>query len=186
METSDLCSECGNTFSKDELITFQNANVCAACKPVLIQKIKEGITVSSEVKYAGFWIRFGAKFIDWVILGTANMLVNMIFGFFYVSDSNTAVLGPAFWLNMIVSYSFAILYTTWLLGKYSATLGKMACGLKVVISDGSQISYSRAFGRYFGELLSGFILCIGYLMAGFDDEKRTLHDRVCNTRVVHK
>jgi uncharacterized RDD family membrane protein YckC len=28
------------------------------------------------------------------------------------------------------------------------------------------------------------ILYIGYIMAGFDDEKRTLHDRICDTRVI--
>jgi uncharacterized RDD family membrane protein YckC len=41
-------------------------------------------------------------------------------------------------------------------------------------------------GRYFSEMLSGMIMMIGYIMAGFDDEKRALHDRICNTRVVFK
>jgi hypothetical protein len=27
---------------------------------------------------------------------------------------------------------------------------------------------------------------IGFIMAGFDDEKRALHDRMCDTRVVFK
>jgi uncharacterized RDD family membrane protein YckC len=27
-------------------------------------------------------------------------------------------------------------------------------------------------------------LFIGYLMAAFDDQKRALHDRICDTRVV--
>jgi hypothetical protein len=26
---------------------------------------------------------------------------------------------------------------------------------------------------------------IGYIMAAFDDQKRALHDRICNTRVIH-
>ena len=28
------------------------------------------------------------------------------------------------------------------------------------------------------------ILGIGYIMAGFDEQKRTLHDRICDTRVI--
>ncbi|HET6371045.1 MAG TPA: RDD family protein, partial [Nitrospiria bacterium] len=43
-----------------------------------------------------------------------------------------------------------------------------------------------ACGRYFAEILSGIILCIGYIMAAFDDEKRALHDRICGTRVIKK
>ncbi|PYS28021.1 MAG: RDD family protein, partial [Acidobacteria bacterium] len=34
--------------------------------------------------------------------------------------------------------------------------------------------------------LSGIILLIGYIMAAFDPERRALHDRICNTRVVLK
>ena len=28
------------------------------------------------------------------------------------------------------------------------------------------------------------ILMIGYIMAGFDSEKRALHDMICDTRVI--
>jgi uncharacterized RDD family membrane protein YckC len=78
------------------------------------------------------------------------------------------------------------IYATFFLGRYGATLGKMACGLKVVRPDGDPIGYPRALGRYFAEILSGMILGIGYLMAAFDSEKRSLHDRICSTRVVRK
>ena len=62
----------------------------------------------------------------------------------------------------------------------------MACGLRVIVSDGSKVSYWRAFGRYWAKILSGLILAIGYIMAGFDSEKRALHDHICNTRVIRK
>ena len=66
------------------------------------------------------------------------------------------------------------------------TPGKMACGLKIIRSDGSALSYGRAIGRYFATMLSSFTLGIGYLMVAFDDEKRALHDRVADTRVIYK
>jgi uncharacterized RDD family membrane protein YckC len=62
----------------------------------------------------------------------------------------------------------------------------MACGLRVVRPDGESLTFMRAFGRHFAEMLSGLILMIGYLMAAFDSEKRALHDRISDTRVVHK
>ena len=77
-------------------------------------------------------------------------------------------------------------YDTWFIGKYGATPGKMACKLKIVVEDGSRVSYLRAFGRHFAKYLSAMILLIGYIMAAFDDQRRTLHDRICETRVVRK
>ena len=35
-------------------------------------------------------------------------------------------------------------------------------------------------------MLSGLILCIGYLMAAFTERKQSLHDMICDTLVVDK
>jgi uncharacterized RDD family membrane protein YckC len=67
---------------------------------------------------------------------------------------------------------------------YGATPGKMALGLKIVRPDGGPISAGRAVGRYFAEILSALTLMIGYMMAGWDSEKRALHDRIADTRVI--
>jgi len=180
------CSECGQDFPDTDLITYQNSRVCAACKPILIQKIKEGVALPNEVVYGGFWIRLGAKFIDGILLTVVNGIINTIVTILFATSPDSS---GAFWaigFNMIFSLSTGVFYSTWMLGKYEATLGKMACGLKVIVADGSPISYWRAAGRHFAEILSGIILYIGYIMAAFDEEKRTLHDRICNTRVVKK
>jgi uncharacterized RDD family membrane protein YckC len=74
-----------------------------------------------------------------------------------------------------------------MVGKYGATVGKMAAKIKIVNADGTPVSYGKAAGRYFAEILSSMICGIGYLMVAFDnEEKRALHDRICNTRVVRK
>ena len=80
--------------------------------------------------------------------------------------------------------TIAVGYETLMIGKYGATLGKMAAKVRVVTAEGGKVSYGRALGRYFSKLLSGMICAIGYIMAAFDEEKRALHDRICNTRVV--
>ena len=77
-----------------------------------------------------------------------------------------------------------LLYFTFFIGKFGATPGKMACKIKVVNADGSQVSYAKAAGRFFGYFVSTIILCIGFLMMLWDNEKRTLHDRMCDTRVI--
>jgi uncharacterized RDD family membrane protein YckC len=81
---------------------------------------------------------------------------------------------------------FNVVYSGFFLGKYGATLGKMACKLKVVTADGQPVTYGRAFGRGAAEMISWLFCRIGYIIAGFDGEKRALHDRICSTRVVYK
>lgn len=65
-----------------------------------------------------------------------------------------------------------------------ATLGKMALGLKVTDEQGRRISFVRATGRYFSKIISGMILCIGYIMAGFTARKQALHDMIAGTLVT--
>jgi uncharacterized RDD family membrane protein YckC len=65
-----------------------------------------------------------------------------------------------------------------------ATLGKMAMGLKVTDEQGNRISFARATGRHFAKIISGMILLIGYIMAGFTARKQALHDMIAGTLVI--
>ena len=182
-----VCSECGQAFAQEDMISFQDSWVCAGCKPVFIQKIKEGVSVTGAMDYAGFWIRFAAWAIDAFIMWIVYMIVYIPLGMFMptsADDPFTAV--SVMPLIMLLQYGLRAAYDTWFVGKYGATPGKMACKLRIVVADGSQLSYLRALGRHFALYLSGMILCIGYFMAAFDDEKRSLHDRICESRVIRK
>jgi len=203
-----VCAECGRMFNLDEMIRHGEVYICANCKPVFLQKLGEGAKIKTGMlEYAGFWVRFGAKFIDNLILAVVVLvpLFIFIFGFAFKVASGSSGLstqhGSVFGASMSGSEllaNFAGLffqlifmvvngaYTIFFLGKYGATPGKMACRLKVVTADGGKIGYGRATGRFFAEILSGVICNIGYIIAGFDDQKRALHDHICNTRVVHK
>jgi uncharacterized RDD family membrane protein YckC len=172
------CDECGMEFSDEELIRIGDVRVCAGCKPLVVQRLREGVTLAGEMVYAGFWIRFGAKIIDGIILS----VIGFALGFAGALITRHTVVNAV--LQNTLSFAFGIGYVTYFLGKYQATPGKMACGLKVVRSDGDKISFGRACGRYFAELLSSIILGIGYIIAAFDEEKRALHDRICDTRVI--
>jgi uncharacterized RDD family membrane protein YckC len=184
-----VCAECGGVFNLEETIAYGNARVCAKCKPVFIQKLAEGAKLNTgEMVYARFLTRFAAVFIDGLILGAVNLLTNGI-GVALIlpamRGSPTAALGVQLVL-MCINLAFGVSYETLMIGKYGATVGKMAMKIRVVTAEGQKVSYLRALGRYFAKLLSGMILMIGYLMAAFDDEKRALHDRICNTRVIAK
>jgi hypothetical protein len=48
-----ICVECGKSFPADEVIQYNGQNVCAACKPVFIQRIKEGASPNPMAGQAG-------------------------------------------------------------------------------------------------------------------------------------
>ena len=52
-----VCAECGKMFSRDNAIQYGAAWVCATCKPIFLQKLREGSVNPGELRYAGFWIR---------------------------------------------------------------------------------------------------------------------------------
>jgi hypothetical protein len=43
MSTEGVCVSCGNTFPKEEMLPIENNFVCARCKPIYVQRLKEGL-----------------------------------------------------------------------------------------------------------------------------------------------
>lgn len=187
-----VCAECGGIFPKQNMIRYGEAYVCAACKPVFMQKLAEGARLGNAhgaFQYATFWTRFAAVFLDGLILWAVNFVMSLVAG---VGVGVTARNAPGAALGLqlgltAIQLAIALGYETFMIGKYGATLGKMACKIRVVTADGGKVTYLRALGRYFAKILSGCpTLMIGFIIAGFDEQKRALHDRICNTRVILK
>jgi uncharacterized RDD family membrane protein YckC len=175
------CVECGQTFPTTEMLQYEGSWVCATCKPVFFQKVREGIVPARGFVYGGFWVRFVAKFIDGILLQVVNFIVRI--PLLFMTDSAHPSLTFTF-ITIGISMVIAAAYGIFFVGKYGATPGKMALRLRIVRADGGDVGYGLATGRHFAELLSSLTLLIGYIIAAFDDQKRTLHDRICDTRVI--
>jgi uncharacterized RDD family membrane protein YckC len=165
------------------MMPYADTSICADCKPAFLQRLREGAATRKALPYASPWIRVVALMLDGVILLIAELALQHFLG---VRFSTTPA--AAFSLatpSGIASLCLGFAYYVILLTKYGATLGKMAMGLKVVTSEGGRISFGRAAARYFcAGFLELFTLWIGDLIAFFDDQRRTLHDRICGTRVI--
>ena len=182
-----FCTECGRPFAPEDLVAFGANRVCADCKPRFVQRLQEGAVTPTARVYGGFWRRFVALLLDGIILAAVAFPLQMILGLFApvayahgVPTINWGIAGISYLLGVIIGCS----YQAFFLSRKGATPGKMVMGMKVITPDGGPISVARAIGRYFAQILSGVTLCIGYLIAAFDSEKRTLHDHICSTRVV--
>jgi uncharacterized RDD family membrane protein YckC len=191
VQTVLACTQCGRALAQSELVHIAGNWVCADCKPAFLSRVMaSGAPVTSKWHFGGFWIRVVARFIDGLILGIAQACIALLFfgtfgAQFFPGVTRSASIGPLLAFQFF-SYAIAILYDVLFLRYQGATLGKMALGLRVVRSDGESLGWGVAIGRYFMYIVSGIILLIGYIMAGFDNEKRALHDRVCDTRVIYK
>lgn len=156
----------------------------------------------AHLVYAGFWLRFVAIFLDGLILGIPMVIIGGIiggiYGFSYGHSHPGGSVGftdadgdfNASFFIMEVGILLASTVIKWLYfalqesSPAQATLGKRALGLKVTNQEGQRIGFGQATGRYFGKILSGMILMIGYMMAGFTERKQALHDILAGTLVV--
>jgi hypothetical protein len=43
-----VCAECGQVFPTDQVIQIANRNICARCKPIATQKLREGVVSESD------------------------------------------------------------------------------------------------------------------------------------------
>ncbi|MBS0657438.1 MAG: RDD family protein [Verrucomicrobia bacterium] len=176
-----LCSSCNRFKPLDQIVMIAGQRVCADCKQVSLQRIRQGETPGQRFRFAGFWIRFVAVVLDGIILmpisvGLAIYLLPSLMG----ADAGAQL------LYQIAANILGLAYKIFFNGKYGATPGKMVVGIRVVRQDGSSLGFGLAAGRALAEILSGILIGIGYLIAAFDAEKRSLHDRICNTRVIYK
>jgi uncharacterized RDD family membrane protein YckC len=150
--------------------------------------------------YGGFWIRFLARVIDGIIVGVINAIVRIpLMLMFGIGTMGIGGLGRgsgadlifapamigALGISTLIGLALGAAFEVYFLTNHGATPGKMALGLRVIRADGGPISPMLALGRHFAMWISAFILMIGYIMAAFDPEKRALHDRICETRVVY-
>lgn len=127
-----------------------------------------------QLNYAGFWIRFAAYLIDLILV--IIVMIILLFAFDMLETSEG--------IANLMSFSIMLVYYSVMESSSTqGTIGKMALKLKVGDKDGNRLTYMNALGRYFAKIPSSMILGIGYLMAGWDEKKRALHDKIADTYV---
>ncbi len=159
----------------------------------------------SSSKYAGFWLRFVAFIIDYIvvyilqafliipILGMLGISFFATDGFNFNNMDEEEMIATAIAFFSAVStvallgFLIQVLYYTIMeASKYQATLGKMALGLVVTDMNGKPLDFVKALLRNLGKIISSILLMIGYIMAGLTDKKQALHDMIAGALVVKK
>lgn len=191
---TEVCAVSGKRYPRREMIQFEGKWISAEHRDGYFQRMREGVGQPGQMLYGGFWLRLLAKILDGIIVNVVCMVVNMMLAVlllgsmnYFTAQANPENIGPFLLFQaatMLVNIGIGLGYMIFFVRKFDATPGKLALGLKLVRADGASLTVGRIVGRYFAEMLSGIILFIGYIIAGFDEQKRTLHDRICDTRVI--
>lgn len=159
----------------------------------------------NTIKYAGFWIRFLASFLDTLFLALPIAVViyflsdgNWFDLSLYQQNINYALSGnaqkalssqPEVSLKWELFFEVAVLIATALFWRKNkgATPGKKFVDIKVIdASTHEEITTKQAITRSLGYIASVLILMIGFLMVAFRKDKRGLHDLLAGTIVVYE
>jgi uncharacterized RDD family membrane protein YckC len=151
------------------------------------------------VQYAGFWLRVVAYFVDTLVLAPLGLIGFAILGGTVLANLAKLTSGgepdPELIMSLVGAYALVIVVSicgNWLYhalmesSRYEATLGKKAMGLRVTDMNGNRLSFGRASARFFGKIITGMTMGIGFAMAGFTERRQCLHDMIAGTLVVKK
>jgi uncharacterized RDD family membrane protein YckC len=191
---TEICAVSGKRYPRREMVQYDGKWISAEHRDQYFERLREGIPQPGQFVYAGFWVRLLAKFVDGITLAILSAGINMLVAFMVFGSPNYFGSALARYsahdrlvyqaISFPLGVGLAIAYACFFILRWDATPGKMALGLKLIRSDGEKLTAGRIVGRYFSEWLSVLTCFIGYIMVGFDDQKRALHDRICDTRVI--
>jgi uncharacterized RDD family membrane protein YckC len=205
-----FCTLCGNIIPADQLVRIGTRAVCARCKPLYVQQVREGLDAPLKAPVIGHalqglsadvdngladpWSRLVAFILDGVFImvpaSIGWLLFFLLLGIVaYQSGkgSSTADMtaGLLFLFFILLTFGWAFFYWTFFIGKRGATPGMNVMKLKMVCADGTPVSYALALGRaVLLYVINAFTMCLTNITAFSDRDRRTMVDMICNTRVV--
>ena len=164
-EGENACSRCGAPAHGPAVGAFA-AETVAAAPPAL------------PIQYAGFWRRFFTGLVDGLVMFFPTAIVRVLFGENALSTASP-ITDPAALRALIVNLLLYWIYCAALESSAAqGTLGQQLLGLRVRDLQLRRISFVRATARHFGQWLSLFTCCVGYLLNLWTGRRQTLHDLV--------
>ncbi|MFO1475521.1 MAG: RDD family protein [Verrucomicrobiota bacterium] len=110
---------------------------------------------------AGFWLRAGAAFLDWVIICILSAITGHLLG----------------WL-------IALAYFSGMWAWKGMTIGGIVLRIQVVRQDGSPLTFLACLVRALAAAFSALVLFLGFFWIGWDPEKQGWHDKIAGTVVA--
>ena len=97
-----------------------------------------------------------------------------------VAGRITPVPGGVGLLTVAINVGYYVLFWS----TSGQTVGHKAMGLRVVRTDGAKLDLRTGMLRWTGTVISGLLLCLGYLWVAVDRQKQGWHDKIAHTYVL--
>ena len=171
-----VCAYSGQTRPISLMVKYGDRWVALEHKEAFLQSLREGAPVArmagvGELQFVGFWWRVLAMIIDVFVLMLPNMLVALPYYYMAIKKALGGGMTPSvdplhefktMDAGMVAAYVFMVLgnmliplvYNTLMVGKFGATVGKMAIGARVAKPSGEPLTYLQALGRAGAKLLN--------------------------------
>jgi len=124
---------------------------------------------------AGFWIRVVAFIIDSILVGVVNSILAAI-----LSSSTSGRTGIQTLLGIIYFTYFWSASSPW----PGQTVGDKLLNLRVIRTDGTDLTIVQALIRYVGLFVSFLVIFIGVIWVAFDPNKQGWADKIAGTYVI--
>ena len=151
---------------------------------------------------AGWWSRVGAALIDGFVIGAIATILLVLLaaigatGFIADDTAGVITLMVSLFVGGLCALVAALIYAPLMMAKTNGkTLGRMAVGIRVVRANGRPIDFGWAmlrevavkwllFNVVGSSLTLGLAPLVDVLWPLWDEENRTLHDMVVDSRVI--
>jgi uncharacterized RDD family membrane protein YckC len=140
---------------------------------------------AAALEFAGFWRRLGAFLLDAIFL---SILTSVLLPFRNLPHFWN--MPPAWYFFPLLAFSnfistlLTIAYYAGFWAWHGQTPGKMILNVRVIRTDGTQVTLGYSLLRYLGYIISGVFLGLGFLWIAFDARKQGWHDKIAATYVV--
>ena len=171
-----FCQNCGRPLPAADVVNGSPPVPAAPAVPshptAMPAAAGEDIRTLPGSEFGGFWMRFVARIIDWLIMG----IVGGIAGGIVHSAGGGAGDGASFLVSAAYEIGAPVVW--------GAHVGKLVFGYRLVTADGRRLTLATAVLRYFATYLSFLAPFLGFITAAFDSRKQGWHDKIAGTYVV--
>jgi uncharacterized RDD family membrane protein YckC len=143
--------------------------------------------VPAAPRYGGFWRRVASSTVDGLIFAFPSAILRVLAGLpmgLTLRPLDDRDMGRALMVSLLCwvgSWLYCALLES---SGAQGTLGQQLLGLQVTDLSGRRISFGRASGRFFSQLLTLLICGVGYLFNLWTSRRQTLHDMIAGCVLV--
>lgn len=192
-DKSSFCTFCGSaqtpqvTCSSCSRVIEGQPGFCPYCgtslgqSPIAQATIGEPENNIPQEALVGVGWRFAATLVDGIVLFIVGYLMAIVTG--ETTQGGFNLQGASAFVWFLIGLGYYIVMEAML----GATVGKMACGLKVVKTDAGSMDWNASVIRNVLRIVDGlFVYLVGAILVWTSPQRQRLGDRVAHTVVVKK